>query len=368
LRIEIMPFLKYMPDVSITIDGSRQNDLEDAVVEVLVDDALDGLSMLRLTIFDKPDDTTLKYKWLDSSQLDPAAGKEISVSLNYVESTEKASEPLFKGFITAISPNFQSDGIFSITIEGYDHSYRLQKIYTKSSFDKIDDYSKIVRTLASNAGIGIGIVDSTGTIPKTSISIDSEQSDYLFIRKLAERYGYYFYVRNNKIYFLNPAGIPSKPIDLKWGSDITSFHPRMSASQVVTSVTVFGPSQERSKESVTGKATIDDIRSNEPEKKSGAKRLSSGRLGPVDVRIHSYQASSNSEAAAIAKGIMYQANSSFIEGECQCIGNPAIRACSDVRISGLMSEFDGIYRVKRARHALNNDGYITTLDLMRGGA
>jgi phage protein D len=363
-----MPFQKYMPDVSITIDGSRQNDLEDAVVDVLVDDALDGLSMLRLTIFDKPDDRTLKFKWLDSSELDPAAGKEISVSLDYVESTEKAREPLFKGFITALSPNFLSSGIPSISIEGYDHSYKLQKICSKKSFDNIDDYSKIVEILASDAGIGIGKVDSTGIIPKTSISINSQQSNYLFIRKLADRYGYYFYVRNKKIYFLNPAKITSNPIGLQWGSDITSFSPRMSASQVVTSVTVYGPSPERSKEPVTGTAAIKDAEYWESGKKSGAKRLGSGGLGPVDVRIHSYQLSSNSEAAAIAKGIMFRANSSFIEGECQCIGNPAIRACSDARISGVSSRFDGIYRVKRARHALNNDGYITTLDLMRGGA
>jgi uncharacterized protein len=362
------PLKNYMPDLSITIDGKRQNDLEDAVAEVSIEDSLDGLSMLRLTLFDRPEERTLKFKWLDSSQLDPAAGREISVSMDYVERSGKGGEPIFIGFITALSPNFPSTGIPSIAIEGYDHSYKLQKTCSQKSFANMDDYSKIVESIAMNAGIGAGKIDVTGVQPKASMTINSEQSDYLFIRNLAERFGYYFFVRNKKAYFLNPAQINKTPINLEWGKDITSFNPRMSTSQVVTSVTIFGPSQERSKEPIMGQAKITDAGYREIGKESGASRLGSGRLGPVEVRMHSYPVASDQEAKAIAKGMMIRANNSFIEGECQCMGNPSVRAGYDVKITGVSSRFDGIYRVKRARHSLGEGGYTTTLDLMRGGA
>ena len=359
---------RYTPNVSITIDASRQSELERAVVGLFVDDVLEGHSMFSLTLFDQLDARTLNFKWLDGSLLDPAAGKEISISIDYADSSSGAAEPIFTGYITALSPSFPSSGMPSLTVEGYDYSYKLQKTGSQKTFAKMKDYSDIVEKIAIMNSVGIGKVDLTSVKPKDSVIIDAEQSDYIFLRKLAERFGYYFFMRGKKIHFVDPARFKQSPTVLKWGKDLISFSPRMSAVQVVTGVNVTGYSQERGNEPIKAEAASGDIGFLEQGAKCAADLVKSGGLGPVKINLHSYSVGSDQEAKAVAKAIMIRANNSFIEGTCECIGNPVIRAGSDVKIEGVSKRFDGIYRVTKARHSLGMEGYTMSLNLMRGGA
>ena len=358
----------YAPGVSISIDGSRNSDLEDAVLGLVVEDVLEGHSMFRLNIFDKLDQRTLNFKWLDGSLLDPARGREVSISINYAERSSAATMPLFAGYITALIPSFPSSGEPSLTVEGYDHSYKLQKTGSQKTFAKTNDYSDIVKKIAGLSGIGIGKVDQTGVKPKDSVIIDAEQSDYIYLRKLAERFGYYFFVREKKLYFVDPASSKQSPITLKWGKELISFSPRMSAVQVVSGVTVTAYSPQRDGEPIKGEANVSDIGFLETGAKSAADLVKSSVLGPAKISLHSYSVESDQEAKAVAKAIMIRANNSFIEGSCECMGNPEIRAGSDVKIEGVGTRFEGIYRVKSARHSLGTEGYTMSLDLARGGA
>lgn len=358
----------YAPGVSIAIDDSRNRDLEAAVMRLNVDDVLDGHSMFSLELFDELDHRTLQFKWLDGSLLDPARGREISISIGYTERSGASAPPMFAGYITALTPSFPSSGMPSLTVEGYDHSYKLQKIGTKKTFEKMNDYSDIVKKIAAQNNIGIGNVDPTNVKPKDRVIIDAEQSDYVYLRKLAERFGYYFFVREKKLYFIDPARSKQSPVALKWGRDLISFSPRMSAAQVIAGVTVTGYSQQRDGDPIKVRASVADIGFLETGARSAADLVKSGALEPAEVSLHSYSVCSDQEAKAVAKAMMIRANNSFIEGSCECMGNPAIRAGSDVKIEGVGSRFEGIYRVRRARHSLGNDGYTLSLDLIRGGA
>lgn len=357
----------YAPSASIAIDGSRNRDIETAVVSLVVDDVLEGHSMFTLRLFDEIDERSLEFKWLDCSLLDPARGREISISINYAERSS-AAPTLFSGYITSLAPSFPSSGAPSLTVEGYDHSYKLQKTGRQKTFEKINDYSDIVKNIAAQNSIGIGKVDKTNVKPKDRVIIDAEQSDYLYLRKLAERFGYDFFVRDKKLYFVDPTRSRQSPITLRWGRDLISFSPRMSATQVVSAVTVKGYSQQRDSDPIKAQASAADIGFLETGARSASDLVKSGALKPAEVSLHSYSVCSDQEAKAMAKAMMIRANNSFIEGTCEAMGNPAIRAGSDVKIEGVGTRFEGVYRVKRARHSLGEGGYTLSLDLIRGGA
>jgi hypothetical protein len=358
----------YAPGVSIAIDGSRNSELEAAVVNLVVDDVLEGHSMFTLNLFDKLDLRSLEFKWLDCTLLDPARGKEISIIINYAGVSGAATKPLFTGYITALTTNFPSSGAPSLTVEGYDHSYRLQKTGSQKTFEKMNDYSDIVKRLAAQNSIGIGKVDNTNVKPKDRVIIDAEQSDYVYLRKLAERFGYDFFVRDKRLYFVDPSRTRQSPITLKWGRDLISFSPRMSATRVVSSVTVTGSSQQRDGDPIKAKASLADIGFLEAGARSAADLIKSSALKPAEISLHGYSVCSDQEAKAVAKAMMIRENNSFIEGTCETIGNPAIRAGSDVKIEGVGTRFEGVYRVRRARHSLGEGGYTLSLDLIRGGA
>ena len=102
------------------------------------------------------------------------------------------------------------------------------------------------------------------------------ESDYDFIRKrLADRIGYEFFVRNKQIYFRKPMDDTKEVLSLEWGKEILSFSPRMSTAKVVSKVTVRGHNQKDPSKPIVGVATISDLGFKEPEAKSGAEGIES---------------------------------------------------------------------------------------------
>jgi phage protein D len=77
---------------------------------------------------------------------------------------------------------------------------------------------------------------------------------------------------------------------------------------------------------------------------------------------------SEQEAKAKAKAILIKANQSFIEGNCEIMGIPDLRAGSKVNIEGVGKRFEGVYYIKSAKHSISEGGYTTSLSLRRGRA
>lgn len=361
----------YAPSFSIKIDPHIDNEIQKAVTSLTVDDVLDGRSMFSINLFDELDRSLKRFKWLDREELDPSAGRKISISIGYAGMSKKSDIPFFTGVITALNPNFPSSGVPYLTIEGYDDSYRLEdggEDEAERTFKNMKDFSDIIKTIAIRNGLSIGKLDSTGVTPKESFVIDAEDTNYSFIRSLASSFEYDFFVRNEKIYFVDPMRSKEKPISLTWGSDIISFSPRMSVAEVVTKVTVTGYSQNRDSKPTEGVATSKDLGPGEPGSKSAADMVKAGESSKEKTINRRFPVRSEQEAKAKAKAILIKANQSFIEGNCEIIGIPDLRAGSKVNIEGVGKRFEGVYYIKSAKHSISEGGYTTSLSLRRGRA
>jgi phage protein D len=346
----------YAPTFSIEIDDQRIETLEKAVINLTVEDSIEQPSMFSLDIYESLDIKTQKFKWLDNNLLDPANGKEVKIYLGYANSPTNQAEPLITGSIVALTPSFPSTGIPSLSIQGYNHSYKLQKPMEKDANigKENKDYADIVKKIAKRHDLQEGKIDPIAKID--SLTIDSE-----------DRFGYEFFVRNNKLNFRNPKDIGDEAISLTWGKELISFNPRMSTAEVVSKVTVKGPDLKDRSKIIEGSADLSDLDFKEKAARSAADYIKSGPRGNAEIFMHDFPVRSQEEAKAIAKAILVKKNNNFISGTCECIGIPDIRPGTKAIIKGVGKRFNGTYYIKNATHSLGDMGYKLTLGVSRGG-
>lgn len=358
----------YAPFFSIKIGGKPQPELKNAVISLEVDENLESASMFTMNINEGLDIKTQKFTWLDSKLLAPESGEDVEIYIGYASRAEKLKEPLITGTITALNPSFPSTGIPTLSVQGYDHSFCLQKsvVKAKRTFDKEKDYGDVAKKIASEHNLGEGDIDPTIT-PCEKITQKPGESDYNFLKRLADRFGYEFFIRNKKLYFREPRDYQEKVMTLKWGRELISFNPRLSTAKVVSKVTVKGHNQNNPKKPITGIATLKDIEFKEPKAKSAAELAKNSMKKEIEKSEHDFPVCDEEDAKALAKALLMKANNSLIEGSCECIGIPELRAGTNVQIKGIGKRFSGKYYVKSVKHSIGDGGYTVSFGVRRGG-
>jgi len=354
----------YVPTFSIRIGGRPQPELERAVISISIDESIEKASMFTISLNEGLDLKTQTFRWLDTSILDPASDQEVEIYLGYANSPEKSREPMISGVITDLEPSFPSSGIPSLNVSGYDHSFRLQRSVARDekTFDNESDCADIIKKIAKKHNLGEGDIDSVFKPPEMTAP-DNEANDYEFLDGLAKSVGYEFFVRGKKLYFRKPRDQAEETTSLRWGREIISFNPNMNAANVVGKVTVRGHNPDDPSKPIIGVATSKDQNFKETKAKGAADFVKSKR----ELEITGRNVSSVEEAKALAKGLLVGANNSLIEGTCECIGLPEIRAGTNIRIEDVGSRFSGKYYLKSARHSIGEGGYTLLLSVRRGG-
>jgi phage protein D len=358
----------YAPKFSIMIGGTPQLDLKNATVTLEVEDSIENASMFTINLHEGEEIKTQKFTWLDSDLLDPGNGADVEIYLGYSSSAEMPKEPIITGKITALSPNFPSKGTPTLIVQGYDHSFLLQKkvAKTRRTFDNEQDYGDIARKIAKDHNIGEGEIDST-IRPCEKVTQNPGESDYSFLKRIAERLGFEFFIRNRKLYFRAARNRNEKMFSLKWGEDIISFSPRMSIAGLISKATVRGHNQMDPSRPIIGTAASNDLDFNDNKVKSGAEVIKGCIKGEVEASEHDFPVCNEEDARSLARSLLIKANNSLIEGNCECIGNPDIRAGIVLNIEGIGKRFSGTYYVISTKHSIGDKGYTVSFDVRRGG-
>jgi len=354
----------YAPTFSIKIGGEPQPELERAVISISVDESIEKASMFTISLNEGLDLKTQTFKWLDNKILDPTHDQEVEICVGYVNSKEQSREPTIIGVITSLEPSFPSSGIPSLKVSGYDNSLRLQRPMArdKKTFDNENNYADIVKKIAKKYNLGEGDIDPVFKPPET-ITQDNESNDYKFLHDLANSVKYEFFVRGKKLYFRKPRDQAKETRSLRWGREIISFNPNMNTAKAVCKVTVRGHNPNDPSKPIIGVATSKDQNFKETKAKSAAELVKAKR----ELEIPYRNVSSEEEAKALAKGLLIRANNGFIEGTCECIGIPEIKAGTNIRIEGIGKRFSGRYYIKGVRHSIGESGYTLSLSVRRGG-
>lgn len=337
-----------IPKLEIAIGGTKQRDLISSLISVEVEDSIDKPSMFSLVLADDGGN------WMDSTLLNPEIGGDVKISM------DDKSGPLITGKIVALNPNFSSQEAQTLSIQGYDHSFFLQKTHSlsKPMVIKGKDISHIVSDIAKINNLGCE-ANPTRIEYSDVVFPDPGESDYSFLRRMADMAGFEFFVRDKVLHFQEPR-YGKGAITFSWGKDILSMNLRMSTARAVNKATVLGYNPLEKKSYVS-------------EKKSSRVSLFSGISAAQYLARSSIKSqiieqnivlNSQSDTDILAGVLLDRANNSLVEGTCEIAGDSRIRAGMSIEIENAGKRFSGSYYVKSARHTIGESKYVLHLDLM----
>jgi phage protein D len=330
--------------------------LYDSMVEVIVDSRLNMPVMFTLRFHDP------ELKWVDDSLL--AIGKEVEILVSVdeeaaTESAIAASVPVTKGEITAIEPDFVSDGEVSLVVRGYDKMHRLHRGRKSKTYVQVKD-SDLFSQLVRESGLMVGTVDATPKVYDSIVQYNQTNMEFLMSR--AERIGYQIYFSDGKLNYRKGDSFTSgDSLTLTYLENLTRFEPRWTASHQPDKVTVKGWDVIGKKE-IQGTATPNSALNQGGMEKTGGE-LANSAFGAAEEIITEQPVYDQSEANAIAKGVSNEMSRGFVQAEGECSGHPKVIAGCKVTIKGVGKRFSGTYLVSAATQIYSPKGYITRFSI-----
>ncbi len=330
----------------VKVNGQKIDEaLQNLIIELVVD------SNRHL-----PDMASIQFYAHDPTSIDDGTFT-VGHSLEIAVAGESGEQTLFKGEITAITPEFTDQGYIIITIRGYDKSHRLYRGKKTRAFMNMTD-SAIVQQVVQEAGLQ-ATVDSTSATHQHVWQ--NNQVDIEFIQERAARVGYVVYMEKEKLCFKKKQPAPGGPIELEWGQNLRTFRPQIAGTQLVDKVKVksWDPEKKEAVEGETQKASSTSNQGGETQDGGAVAKKVFG--GTRESAVVTYPGLDAGQAKTMAQSLYDRIHSRFVQAEGTCIGNPQIKSGTLVKITEVGSKFSGTYEVTSAVHTFSTEqGYETT--------
>lgn len=328
--------------IAIEVDGEK---LSSAVLgqllEVTVDQHVHLPSMFSIRLYDP------EMKLLDGKPFNLASEVKISSKTG-----EGKIIQLIKGEVTALEPNFDEGMIAELTVRGYDRSHRLYRERKSATYLNVKD-SDIAQQIAKAAGLK-AVVDATPTVYDHIYQCN--ESDLSFLRHRAWRIGYECFAVHDKLHFRKPVVKKKPAVELAWGDDLISLHPRVTVTEQVKETLVKGWDIQK-KAVIIGRANAGRLYPKTREQKDG--QAWAGEFGQSRMVIVDQPVVSQAEADIVAAARFDELSGAYIEAEGEAFRRPDIQAGEMVKIDGLGKRLSGVYLVTRATHVYSDEGLKT---------
>jgi phage protein D len=328
----------YAPGFSITID---ENDIQNKgaqIVSLSVDNDIAGADQFSFTINNpyNPDQGT--FEWLDNNLIKNE--KEVTIKMGYSGN----QEIMIVGIISSIKASFGAGGGSQLCVSGYDFSYKMMKDKKPNNWPNKKD-SDVITEIANKYNFKIEADDSQVTFPL----IKQEESDFEFIKKLAERNGFEFSVFENTLFFKSPPVEPEIAAVLHWGKTLTSFTPEITTTDQVSEIKVIGWNKS-TKQEITGSARA-------PGTVVGSTSVEEIRRPVYDI----------AHANCLAQAILARIMRGRVKGSGECIGIPILKPGLGIVLQGLGNTFSKKYYLEKTTHSIGTSGYKTTFNVREAG-
>jgi len=347
----------YAPRFEVEIEEQKlPAPMAKSIIDVSVDEKLDEGASFALTLYDEFDMKTQSFKWLDHKLIQ--VGNKISIKMGY----ENDLHTMMSGLINAVEPSFFAGETPTIVISGHDFSFDyLKKPSPERTFvDK--SYSNIVETIANEAGM-TPKVDVTGKY-EHSLRKGSDTTYYAFIETIAKRSERTFYVERDKLYFVKPKDEKKEVITLSLGKDLISFRPVVNSANQVSEIEVRGHNPDDPSTPLVGRARAGEERAQESGRRTGS-QISQQRHGNIKKVITDVVVTSVEHAQAIALAELNRHADTFITGDGESVGIPAMRPGITIMLEKMGKRFSGKYYVKSTTHTIDGSGYRTRFSVKK---
>jgi len=339
----------YVPEVKIYVDGKKLSSLGIDVSEVKIEQILDGADSFSFTV---PQALSEEFnpRFPDAFQF----GSKVEIYIGYRDRLFHA----ITGIINSILWDLTEENYMDITVEGYDYLFLLMKKEKHRSWNNKKDSEVIKEILQKYPFKNLSIEDTRIRHPHIR---QEGESDFHFIKRLAQRNGFEYFVEGETFYFRPPA-VDKKPVfSLNFGKELFSFNLQCNIAQQVSEVQVIGW-DTKSKKEIKGVAKKGDEDKVERKGETGADLIKSILKEEV---VHQVRAPvySIEEAKRLAKSILNELSYGLIKGECRALGLPGLRPAQVIELKGLGKMFSRRYYVEKVTHEIGDNGYETSFSV-----
>jgi phage protein D len=401
-----VPSLRFVPDFVIQINGKPiSRSMRAAVSSVHYQDGIEGADRVELTLVND------SLRWFTEPSL--KNGNSLSLSMGYVDDMQD----MFSGAITGLDATFPGSGVPTLTVVAHDPLNQMTHGNVQINWPSMPDPA-IVRTIAGKYGL-IPDADSGGLlaalISVVEYILDGHErrqsvSDFEFLSQIAREYGLDMYIdphRPNVLLFSGLELSSQQPVrKFVWRQDgaLIDFTPRLSTVGQVFGVGIRVYIQETGTEVMLGVGVdtsggqlgisltpvlqaavggaLDYVGGMVPEEDQplfgllsniaqtaigqGLQQQGAGS-GDSGAWIMLDDASDPAVAVKMVMGELTRRLNQRLTGSGSTVGDPHLRAGTDIEIEGLgeksdINEFNGKYRVTSASHTIDSGGYRTSFE------
>jgi len=288
-------------------------------------------------------------------------GAEVEVCIGYGDA--KSTPTAVQGMITEITTNFPDGGAPELSVSGYDHGFPLTIGKNTRTWSKSRD-SDAAREIASFNNLNAQIE----TTKEQHAQIEQNQeSDWEFLKKLADRNHFELYVDERKtLHFAPPNDKATAIVRLAYGQGLVSFKPEANLAGQIAAVEVYGWNP-KTKEAIVGRASAGE--------ESGLTGQSAGQRLNAFVRDPKKRPTlrlrqpvfTQAEADQRAKAALNERAKQFLTGEGEAIGLPEVRPDRNVALDNLGAPFSKTYYIQQATHKIDASGYRTRFKVKETG-
>jgi phage protein D len=290
-------------------------------------------------------------------------GAEVEVCLGYGDRGTKSMPVAVAGMITEITTSFPDGGSPELSVAGYDHGFALTIGKNSRTWTKASD-SDAAHEIASFNNLD-GVIETTRE--KHAQIEQNQESDWEFLKKLADRNHYELYVdEERKLHFAPPNDKAGAVIRLVYGEGLLNFKPEANLAGQISAVEVYGW-DPKTKKTIVGKAAAGE--------ESGRTGTSAGQHLNAFVRDPEKRPTlrlrqpvfTQAEADQRAKAALNERAKQFVTGDGESIGLPELRPDRNVELDGLGAPFSKTYYLQQTTHKIDTNGYRTRFKVKETG-
>ncbi|MFC5406952.1 phage late control D family protein [Cohnella soli] len=334
----------FAPAFDIEVDGQSFNLKNIAVSSLKVESTTEAKAdSFQFRVDNAYDAVARHFKWV-GPLID--VGKSITITMGYTDKLEM----VFDGIITEVSAEYPSSGIPYVEVKGMDRSFLMMRS-TKSNLWLQKKVSDVVKEIGGKYGLQLQ-VDDTMT-PKPTIE-QMGDSDFIFLKKLAEENNHEFFVIGKKLYFRKPNPSASPMITLMYGKNLNSYSVTVDISKQVSAFVVRGVDPKTRVPFQAKSQTVNKVGRNGRTGKDIMATLPGDLVETVYSNV-----TTQAEAQTLANAMLNERAMEMVDGDGECLGIPEMRAGRQINLQGLGPKFDQPLVLSSVKHVINDQGYVT---------
>jgi len=331
----------FKTDFAIHLDGNKlQGEEAGAVLGIRVFQTRSGASAFEVVVSD-PD-----LKWQGKPTFTDC--KEVKIELGEAGKLKQ----VFDGEVTAWRTELERSGPTVLVLRGLDRSHRMmraKKTKTYANASPIDCAKQIA------ADYGLTPKTRAGApSPVKMFRFQANQTDFEFLRQMADLEGYMFFIEGSELHFERPQIPSNDDAEFTFGEQVKTFLPVANFRKPSASVEV-GAWDVSGKGQLNGTAQTGDELWAVPGVKPGAE-LAKFTSSKPEVSLVESQVGTQEHADTVAKAALTKRAMQFITAEVEVQGNPVVRPGALVNIKKV-GAYSGHYLVTEANHFYDAAGY-----------